>query len=116
MLARKPDSGILWLMPRIAPKIELTEPQRQELQRMLRSMSTSKLETLRARIVLLAAEGHPNDEIASTLEVSQPMVCKWRRRFSKRGMAGLNDSPRSGRPGSLSTDKLNKILTEVTRP
>jgi transposase len=103
-------------MPRIAPKVDLSEPQRQELQRVVRSLSTSKIEVLRARIILLAAEGHPNEEIASALEVSQPMVCKWRTRFSKAGMAGLNDAPRTGRPGILSPEQLNTVLTEVTRP
>lgn len=103
-------------MPRIAPKIELTEPQRQELERTLRSLSASRAEILRARIILLAAQDQPSDEIASELEISEPTVGKWRTRFSKSGMAGLSDSPRSGRPGSIPADKLNRILTEVTRP
>jgi transposase len=116
MLARFTAVGILEGMPRIAPKIELTEPQRQGLQRTLRTMSASRAEILRARIILLAAQDHPNEEIAAALEISEPTVSKWRTRFSKSGMAGLSDSPRSGRPGSISADKLNCILTEVTRP
>ncbi len=103
-------------MPRIAPRIELTEPQRQEFERLLRSMSASRAEMMRARIILLAAHDHPNDEIASELDISEPTVCKWRTRFSKSGMAGLTDAPRSGRPGTISEDKLNTILTEATRP
>lgn len=103
-------------MPRIAPKIELSQPQEEELQRIIRSSSASQADTLRARIILLAAQDHPNDEIASTLEISEPTVCKWRKRFSRFGMAGLNDGPRSGRPTTLPVDKLNRILTEVTRP
>jgi transposase len=116
MLAAPAKADILGGMARIAPKIILTQPQQQDLQRTLRSMSASRAEMLRARIVLLAAQDHPNDEIASALEISEPMVCKWRGRFSKLGMAGLADSPRSGRPPTLSTEKLNRILTEVTRP
>ncbi len=103
-------------MPRIAPKIELTDPQRQELQRTLRRLSASQAEIMRARIILLAAQGHPNDEIASALEISEPTVGKWRTRFAKCGMAGLSDAPRSGRPGTIPPDKLSRILTEVTRP
>jgi len=101
---------------RIAPKIELTQAQRQELQRLVRAASSSAAETLRARIILLAGADHPNDEIASTLQISQPMVCKWRGRFARRGMSGLADARRSGRPLSLSAGKLNTVLSEVTRP
>jgi transposase len=103
-------------MPRIAPPIDLTEPQRQELQRIVRATTTPHVEILRARIVLLAAQGHPSDEIAHTLGVSEQMVCKWRSRFSKAGMAGLNESPKSGRPTRLPPEKVHKVLTEVTRP
>jgi transposase len=103
-------------VPRIAPPIELTEAQQQELQRLVRASSSSTAQTLRARIILLAAAGHPNDEIAATLQVSAPMVCKWRGRFARLGMGGLADAPRSGRPLSLTARKLNTVLTDVTRP
>lgn len=103
-------------MPRIAPVIELSMPQRQELERIARAATSSRLDSLRARIVLRAGAGHPNDEIASALEVSAPMVCKWRRRFALRGMAGLVEARRSGRPVKLPTHKLKVVLTEVTRP
>lgn len=116
MLASRSGPGILVRMPRVAPLVELTEPQRQELQKTARCLSASRIEVLRARIILLAAEGHPNDEIASALEVSQPMVCKWRTRFSKHGMAGLDDAPRSGRPGTVSAEQINTILTQATQP
>jgi len=103
-------------MPRIAPKIELTDSQREELQRKLRTHSASQADIIRARIILLAAQDHPNDEIASTLGISEPTVCKWRGRFARSGINGLSDSPRSGRPGTIPPDALNRILTEVTRP
>ena len=103
-------------MPRIAPKIELTEIQRQELQRLVRATSSSSAEVIRARIILLAGADHPNDEIAATLQISQPMVCKWRGRFALHGMSGLTDAERSGRPLSLSAGKLNTVISEVTRP
>jgi transposase len=71
---------------------------------------------LRARIVLLAAGGHPNDAIAATLEVPAQTVGKWRRRFCQQGMKGLEDGPRSGRPLRLAVAKINRVLTEVTQP
>jgi transposase len=116
MLGLWPEPAILWGVPRIAPRIELTEIQRQELQRLVRANSSSAAEVLRARIILLAGADHPNDEIASCLQVSEPMVCKWRGRFARLGMGGLVDAKRSGRPLSLSAAKLNTVLSEVTRP
>ncbi len=55
----------------------------------------------RARIVLLAAEGLRNVEIAERLELSLPTVAKWRNRFAQSGVAGLLDLPRSGRPRTV---------------
>lgn len=103
-------------MPRVAPPITLTEAQMQELQRTCRSATTSRAAVLRARIVLLAAKGWPNDEIAQELSTNQMTACKWRRRFAQHGMAGLEDAPRPGRPATLSATQLNRVLAEVTRP
>jgi transposase len=103
-------------MPRHAPVLELTAEQRSCLERLVRASGSSQAEVFRARIILLAAKGHPNDEIAATLDTSQQSVSKWRRRFAHHGLAGMNDAPRKGRPVSLSADKLNTVLTEVTRP
>lgn len=52
----------------------------------------------RARIVLLAAEGVPNAQIARRLEISRQTVVTWRNRYRSAGLAGLDDRPRSGRP------------------
>jgi transposase len=103
-------------MPRIAPVVELTELQRCELDRLVRAASSSRPQALRARIVLLASSGHPNDEIAATLEIPKQTVGKWRRRFCQHGMKGLEDSARSGAPLRLALDKINRVLTEVTKP
>ncbi|WP_211269011.1 helix-turn-helix domain-containing protein [Saccharothrix syringae] len=53
---------------------------------------------LRARIVLAAADGWSNADIARELRIVEDMVCKWRRRFRHEGMPGLADRSRSGRP------------------
>jgi transposase len=103
-------------MPRTPPLIELTEFQRGQLQRLARAHSSSRQEVLRAQIILLAADGHPNDEIASILEVNENTVSKWRCRFGRQGMAGLVDEKRSGRPVHLLAAALNKVLTQVTQP
>lgn len=103
-------------MSRVAPVIELTEIQRAELERVVRATGSSRAQSLRARIILLASQGNPNQEIASTLEVPPQTVGKWRRRFCRQGMKGLDDSTRSGRPLTLEVAKINRVLTEVTKP
>jgi transposase len=55
----------------------------------------------RARLVLLAAEGLPNAEIERRLEVSGPTVLRWRNRYQTKGIVGLIDAQRSGRPRSI---------------
>ena len=52
----------------------------------------------RARIVLLAAEGLPNAEIARRVGASRPTVICWRDRYTAGGIAALEDAERSGRP------------------
>lgn len=103
-------------MPRVAPAILLTEAQLLELQRCVRASTSSRAQVTRAQVILLAAQGHPNDEIAAALEIPPQTVGKWRRRFSRLGLAGLEDAPRSGRPVSLPVAKLNRVLVEVTQP
>jgi len=103
-------------MSRIAPLIALTEEQQAELQVLIRSHSASQADARRARIVLLAAAGWPNDEIAVELHTAPNTIGKWRRRFAGEGMAGLLDRQRSGRPLALSAGLFNQVLTEVMRP
>jgi transposase len=53
---------------------------------------------IRAKIVLLAAEGLGNDEIAARLDTRREVVSKWRKRFFEEGLTGLEERPREGRP------------------
>ena len=55
-------------------------------------------QVVRAKIVLLAAEGMANVEIAARLDTSPQVVHRWRKRFGERRLKGLEDAPRSGRP------------------
>jgi DNA-directed RNA polymerase specialized sigma24 family protein len=72
--------------------------QRRELERRVRLPSTPQRDVLRARIVLFAADGVENVEIADLLDVDADTVSKWRKRFFEEGTDGLSDRPRSGRP------------------
>ncbi len=85
-------------MPRIAPLIELDTMQRTTLQQLVKTPSTSQRQALRARIILGAAQGQANQDIARELGTPEITVGKWRRRFATRGLEGLQDAPRLGRP------------------
>jgi transposase len=86
---------------RAAAPLELSEDERAELTRWTRSSSIRAALARRARIVLLAAEGVPNAEIARRVGGSRQTVLDWRTRFAERGLAGLDDQPRSGRPPTV---------------
>jgi hypothetical protein len=58
-------------------------------------------EVIRAKIVLLAAEGLSALQIAARLDCTDRMVAKWRRSFAEEGPAGLDERPRPGRPRSF---------------
>ena len=79
-------------------RIELSEEERAALERVARAEKLPFQDVLRARIVLYAAEGMPDTEIAARLDTSSGLVGRWRRRFAEQGLEGLKDKPRSGRP------------------
>ncbi|MDL9949043.1 IS630 family transposase [Gordonia sp. ABSL11-1] len=64
----------------------------------VRAGSTPQRDVLRALIVLAAGDGHPNQRIAEDLGVCVDTVCKWRTRYAGKGIEGLTDLPRTGRP------------------
>ena len=81
----------------IAP-LALRDGDREKLVSLTRSSTVTAGAAQQARIVLLAAEGVSNTEIAARTGVSRPTVIGWRARYEDSGMAGLVDRPRSGRP------------------
>jgi transposase len=66
-----------------------------------RSSTVSAGQRERARIVLAVADGEGTSRAAALVGVSRPTVIKWRERFAARGLAGLRDEPRSGRPKTV---------------
>jgi transposase len=65
---------------------------------------------VRAKIILLSGEGFTPDQISERLGMATPTVYKWLRRFTRAGVAGLSDLPRSGQPHRLSKEKRDEIL------
>jgi len=100
---------------RVAQPIVLNEQTRRKLEQQSRGRSTQARVVLRSRIVLLAAEGLQNKQIAATLNVAPRMVALWRGRFIERGVEGLlKDAPRPGRTPSISRTSLIEKTTQST--
>lgn len=86
-------------MPRRSPsRVELTEYERGVLQGRGRKYTSPYRDVIRAKIVLLAAEGLANDAIAARLDIPRQIVSKWRKRFCLLRLPGLEDQPRGGWP------------------
>ena len=82
--------------------IVLDAVDRQCLELTSRRLKASLRDVLRARIVLAAADGLDNVEIAERVGVDVNTVSKWRKRFFEEGVEGLSDRHRSGRPRTFS--------------
>jgi len=86
-------------MPRRSPyRIELSDEERRVLELLARSYTLPYWQVTRAQMVLLAAQGLRNDEIAARLNCRREVVSQWRKRFFEDRLAGLEDRPRRGRP------------------
>jgi transposase len=101
---------------RVPAVIELTEEEERDLRLVLRTPSAPQEQAMRARIVLRAAEGASNTEIAREVGVSLPTVGLWRRNFSERRMDGLQTAPRSGRPREITDDEVRRVLAKTLEP
>ncbi len=76
--------------------------ERNGLERTVGKYSSSYRDVMRAKIVLYAAKGLSNEEIACRLDLPRQVVSKWRKRFFEEGMPGLAERPRRGRPAVFS--------------
>jgi transposase len=85
-----------------AVPVTLTAAERTTLKKRARGAKTAHRDRLRARIVLAAARGRDNARIAADLRIAVDTVRKWRGRFAGRGLDGLADLPRCGRPRRIS--------------
>lgn len=86
-------------MPRESPfVITLSREERRTLESRSRQYTLPYRDVVRARIILLAADGLGNREIGERLDMPRPVVSKWRQRFFRERLAGLEERPRRGRP------------------
>ncbi len=100
---------------RVAPEIVLSEDERRELVRRVGSKLTSVRAAQRARIVLLAADGKQNKEIAGTLGIGRVQVARWRERYRQQRLAGIErDLPRGAPPATVDVARLVELTTQST--
>lgn len=99
---------------RIAAEIKLTEAERKTLEKWAKGRSTPARLVDRARVVLLAAAGKENRQIAAEAGLSKPTVGLWRNRFARRRLAGIEkDAPRGGRRPTR-MNRLSRRILETT--
>jgi transposase len=93
-------------MPRRCPfRIELSDAERARLAATARKYTSPYRDVIRAKIVLTAAAGLENDEIAARLDTPRQIVSKWRKRFFRERLRGLEERHRIGRPALFSPQR-----------
>ncbi len=97
----------------VAREVNLDERGRQELEAFSRSRSLPAALVLRAKLVLMAAEGMQSRLIAKKLGLSRVTVGKWRGRFAEAGIEGLYDEYRSGRPRSIEDERIAHLVNKT---
>ena len=102
-------------MARTAVALSCTADVMAELERLSRSRSGEVRLAERARIVLACLQGKRNDMVAREMGVRPNTVGQWRCRFAARGIAGLRDAPRSGKPAKYGVELRDRILAQLER-
>jgi transposase len=95
---------------RIKVRLELTEAERRELTGLICRHKGASPIALRARIVLLCADGLSNAAVARKLGTTSQRVGRWRRRFAERRLDGLWDEPRSGTPRKITDAQVEEVV------
>ena len=97
--------------PNVAVEIELSDQERAQLEAWTRRRTSAQALAQRSRIVLAAAEGLKNTEIAERLGISRNMAATWRSRFAEHRLDGLTDEPRPGRPRTITDEQVDAVIT-----
>src|SRR4051794_2429100 len=94
-------------------EVVVSGEEREVLERWARRPTSSQALALRCRIVLAAAAGRSSTEIAAELGCNDSTVGKWRGRFARRGLDGLHDEPRPGKPRSISDQDVERVIVKT---
>jgi transposase len=98
---------------RKASAIKLSEDERDVLGRLIRRRKVARTDAQRAEIIVRAAEGLNNCEIAAAVGVTRQTVRTWRERFARHRLDGLSDEPRCGAPRKIGDDRIDEIVTKT---
>jgi transposase len=101
---------------RQAQKIKLSREERKSLELLTRRGTAEQRQVMRAQIALMAHRGETTTSIAQTLGVSVQTVSHWRSRLAQRGVEGLQEIPRSGRPRSIGETQRLELLALACEP
>src|SRR5215831_2567577 len=94
-------------------EVVVSVEEREVLERWARRPSSAQALAFRCRVVLAAAEGKSSTEIAAELGCALTTVGKWRDRFARRGLDGLHDEPRPGKPRSISDEEVERVIVKT---
>src|SRR3970040_2530738 len=112
-LSRGREGRVMWESPEA---LEVSEEARRTLEGWVSARTSPQRIVMRARIVLLAAQGLANRHIAREVQSSRPTVILWRNRFAAGGVAPLReDAPGRGRPASITRAKVKGIIEAPTQ-
>jgi transposase len=99
--------------PNVAVAIDLSDEERAQLEAWTRRRTSAQALAQRSRIVLAAADGLKNTEIAERLGISRNMAATWRSRFAEHRLDGLTDEPRPGRPRTITDEQVDAVITKT---
>jgi putative transposase len=97
----------------VARAVVLEAEQRAQLQALCSSRSLPHALVVRARVILMAADGVENIVIAERVGLSRLSVGKWRQRFAQYGIEGLHDELRPGRPRTIEDERIAKLISQT---
>jgi transposase len=97
----------------VRAEVVLSDEEREVLERWARRHTSAQALALRCRIVLAAASGEQSKEIATRLGCSRHTVGKWRGRFAERGIDGLHDEPRPGKPRQITDSDVERVIVKT---
>lgn len=100
---------------RPAKQLKVTMADRAQLQSIARSQSLPAALSRRAQMILRLADGETNSAVARRYRVSRPTVSLWRVRYSERGLAGLHNELKPGRPRSTSDDQIAALVNTALK-
>ncbi len=99
-----------------ARSIALTPEEQADLELVVRRPSSAARDVFRAGVILRAASGASNEQIAAAMDTRPATASKWRGRFLRHRMDGLQDAPRPGKPAVYGRNSERRILAQLDQP